>query len=103
MSCLFVCLLLDAASFTAELAVLCSLLYKTTFSLSLSLSRKTQSRTHKLCLSPLLALRHGFDGSVVTVLGSEHSDREEEREMVMGERMGGLKKKTDESKGGKQQ
>lgn len=38
----------------------------------------------------------------MTVLGLEHSDREEEREMAMRERKGGMKK-TDESKGGKQQ
>lgn len=37
----------------------------------------------------------------MTVLGSEHSDGEEEREMATGERKGGMKEKTDESKGGK--
>lgn len=82
-----------------------SVQYRPPFS-SLSLSPSLshiQSRTHKLCLSLPLALRHGFDGSIVTVLGSEHSDEEEEREIATGGRKGGMKEKTDESKGGKQQ
>lgn len=50
-----------------------------------------------------VALSHDFDISIVTVLGLECSDREEEQEMAMGEREGGMKEKTDESDGGKQQ
>lgn len=40
----------------------------------------------------------------MTVLGLEHSDGEEGREMAKGERQGGMRRrqeKTDESKGGK--
>ena len=35
----------------------------------------------------------------MTVLGLEHGDRVEEGEMAMGDREGGMKEKTDESKG----
>lgn len=40
----------------------------------------TQSGTYKLCLSLPVALRHGVDGSIVTVLGSERSDRGREED-----------------------
>lgn len=79
----------DAASFSAELAVLCTV---PTYFFPLSLSPHTHTHrvmhTHKLCLSLPLALRQGFDGSIVTVLGSEHSDGEEEREMATGGKKG---------------
>lgn len=73
------------------LSWLFSVLYRPTSFLYLSLLASfthTVMHTHKLCLSLPLALRQGFDGSIVTVLGSEHSDGEEEREMAMGGKKG---------------
>lgn len=82
-----------------------SVLYRTTFSLPLSLSSSpanTITRIHKLCRALPLALRQAFDGSVVTVLGLEQWQGVGEGDGNGGAKKGSMKEKTDESKGGKQ-
>lgn len=57
----------------------------------------TQPLLHKPRLSLAVAFRQSVDRSVVTGLGSEHSDREEVEVTGMWSQKGGMKEKIDNS------